>query len=123
MSNLETYFIEHNYIFEELRKNNLSIYTYRNNFYYNEKIYVEFKNKYTNKIYKTVNEFSIESYINLKSLYPSTNKIIIDYILRMLGIIDIEIIQDIQKTNRIFIFDNELPLKIWMNCLKELQKM
>jgi hypothetical protein len=123
MSNLETYFIEHNYIFEELRKNNLIIYTYRNNLSYNEKIYIEFKNKYTNKIYKTVNEFSIESYNNLKSYYPSSNKIIIDYILRMLGMIDIEIIQDIQKTNRIFIFDNELPLKIWMNCLKELQKM
>jgi hypothetical protein len=123
MSNLETYFIEHNYIFEELRKNNLIIYTYRNNLSYNEKIYIEFKNKYTNKIYKTVNEFSIEIYNNLKSYYPSSNKIIIDYILRMLGMIDIEIIQDIQKTNRIFIFDNELPLKIWMNCLKELQKM
>jgi hypothetical protein len=122
MSDLERFFKEHSHLFEYLRKNNLNIYTYIDDYSFNEKIYIEFKSKYNNKKYKTMDQFSKELYKNLTDYYTTTTQIFLHFILRILAQIENEIIQDIQKTNRIFIFDSELPLKTWKNCIEKLQE-
>jgi hypothetical protein len=115
MSNkLESFYYQHISLFEELKKNNLYIYRKINDYSCEEKIYIEFKSKYINKTYKTVNNCTME----LINYYRSTDKHIVDYIERILFLMELEIIQDIQKTNRTFIFHNELPFKTWKKYIK-----
>jgi len=120
MSELESLFIEYKYIFEDLRKYNLYIYTYRDDYRFNENICIDFESKYINKKYKTLNQFTIENYTYLCNVYLSSNNFFPNFIERILAILEIQIIQDIQKTNRTFIFDSELPFKIWKNYIEKL---
>jgi hypothetical protein len=120
MSELEQLFTEYKYIFEDLRKYNLYIYTYRDDYSFNENICIEFKSKYINKKYKTLNQIPIENYNYLCNINLSSSKFFANFIERILAMLEIEIIQDIQKTNRTFIFDSELPFKIWKNYIEKL---
>ena len=94
--------------FNNIESNNSLKFELKNNEYlFTSEIYIYFRSKYTKEIYKHKTNIDINT-ININNINPD---LVIIYYLK---IMDNYIIEDIQsKSKRCFIFNSELPSKIW----------